>query len=345
MILWFAGVSFVFVWWVFKSPALDYRLVILGSVLPVGEVVFGGPRLLHTLIGPVALLAVVMLATQKRRLVRRRWIGLPIGLLVHLGLDGIWANAQVFWWPFLGTSFGGEGLPELGRPLAVVLLMELVGAGYSSRPASSVVPSTSRRSPEPVVIVVVRHGRTAHNAAGRLLGRIDPPLDEVGVRQATALAAAVGPVDRVVSSPLRRARQTAAAFGAEVEIDERWIELDYGEVDGLALSEVSTDMWESWRSDADFCPPGGESLAQLDLRVSAALDELAGTSSDGGGGRTTVVVTHVSPIKAAVTWALGAGVASTWRLWVAQASITRIGIGPRGPILHSFNEVAHLDGL
>jgi hypothetical protein len=128
MILWFAGVSFVFVWWVFKSPALDYRLVILGSVLPVGEVVFGGPRLLHTLIGPVALLAVVMLATQKRRLVRRRWIGLPIGLLMHLGLDGIWANSQVFWWPFLGTSFGDEGLPELGRPLAVVLLMELVGA-------------------------------------------------------------------------------------------------------------------------------------------------------------------------------------------------------------------------
>ena len=43
MILWFAGVSFVFVWWVFKSPALDFRLVMLGSVLPVGEVVLGGP--------------------------------------------------------------------------------------------------------------------------------------------------------------------------------------------------------------------------------------------------------------------------------------------------------------
>jgi len=69
-----------------------------------------------------------MLATQKRRLVRRRWIGLPIGLLMHLALDGIWANAHVFWWPFLGRGFGDEGLPELGRPLAVVLLMELVGA-------------------------------------------------------------------------------------------------------------------------------------------------------------------------------------------------------------------------
>lgn len=128
MILWFAGVSFVFVWWVFKSPALDFRLVMLGSVLPVGEVVLGGPRVLHTLLGPVALLAVVMLATQKRRLVRRRWIGLPIGLLMHLALDGVWAVPHVFWWPFLGLSFGTGTLPELDRPLAVVLLMELVGA-------------------------------------------------------------------------------------------------------------------------------------------------------------------------------------------------------------------------
>ena len=127
MILWFAGVSFVFVWWVFKSPALDYRLVMLGSVLPVGEVVFGGPRLLHTLVAAVALLTIVMLATQKRRLVRRRWIGLPIGLLMHIALDGIWARADVFWWPFLGTSFGDGGLPELERPVAVIVALELVG--------------------------------------------------------------------------------------------------------------------------------------------------------------------------------------------------------------------------
>ena len=128
MILWFAGVSFVFVWWVFKSPALDYRLVMLGAVLPVGEVVLGGPRLLHTLLAPVALLVVVMLATQKRRLVRRRWIGLPIGLLMHIALDGIWARADVFWWPFLGTSFGDGGLPELERPIAVIIVLEAIGA-------------------------------------------------------------------------------------------------------------------------------------------------------------------------------------------------------------------------
>lgn len=127
MILWFAGVSFVFVWWVFRSPALDYRLVMLGSILPIGDVVFGGPRVLHTLLAPVALMGVLMVATQKRRLVRRRWIGIPIGMMMHLVLDGIWARPQVFWWPFLGTDFGDGGLPEFGHPLGLSLLFEAIG--------------------------------------------------------------------------------------------------------------------------------------------------------------------------------------------------------------------------
>lgn len=129
MILWFAGVSFVFVWWVFRSPALDYRLVMLGAVLPVGEFFLGGPRVLHSLLAPVALLGILMLATQKRRLVRRRWIGIPIGMMMHLVLDGIWARPEVFWWPFFGLDFGTEGLPELGHPIAVTLLFEFVGLG------------------------------------------------------------------------------------------------------------------------------------------------------------------------------------------------------------------------
>ncbi|HAZ55902.1 MAG TPA: hypothetical protein DCY78_01570, partial [Acidimicrobiaceae bacterium] len=72
------------------------------------------------------------------------------------------------------------------------------------------------------MLFVVRHGRTAANASGLLLGRLDPDLDELGVRQATAAAAALGSVDRVVSSPLLRTRHTAEAFGLEVEVDDRW---------------------------------------------------------------------------------------------------------------------------
>lgn len=129
MIFWFAGVTFVFVWWVFRSPALDYRLVMLGAILPVGEFAFGGPRVLHTLLAPVALLAVLMLATQKRRLVRRRWIGLPIGMLVHLVLDGIWTRPDVFWWPFTGVDFPPGQLPEVEHPVGVIVLFEAIGIG------------------------------------------------------------------------------------------------------------------------------------------------------------------------------------------------------------------------
>ncbi|HEY6532812.1 MAG TPA: histidine phosphatase family protein [Acidimicrobiales bacterium] len=193
------------------------------------------------------------------------------------------------------------------------------------------------------MLIVVRHGRTEHNATGRLLGRLDPPLDELGRRQAKALADAVGPVDRVISSPLLRTRETAEGFGAEVEIDERWIELDYGELDGAPLGAVPPELWQEWRDDITMRPPGGETLVELGERVWSALDDLAthGTASE----RTTVVVTHVSPVKAAVAWALGVGQEITWRLWVAPASITRIGTTPHGGILHTFNEIAHLDGV
>ncbi|CAB4609520.1 unannotated protein [freshwater metagenome] len=193
------------------------------------------------------------------------------------------------------------------------------------------------------MLFIVRHGRTAHNASGLLLGRIDPPLDELGRAQAEALAAAIGPVDRLISSPLLRTRETAKAFGIEPIIDDRWIELDYGDYDGKPLGEIASQTWSDWRTDPDFRPPNGETLSELGDRVSGALDELAsdGSASD----RTTVVVTHVSPIKAAVCWGLGVDQMTSWRLWVAPASITRIGTTPRGGVLHTFNEVAHLADL
>lgn len=187
-------------------------------------------------------------------------------------------------------------------------------------------------------LIVVRHGRTEANANGLLLGRLDVPLDEVGRAQAERLAAAVGRVDRVVSSPLLRARQTAEAFDVAVEVDERLIELDYGEFDGCALGDIPAAAWAEWRADITFAPPGGESLQALGLRVRESLDAITSTPSD----ETVVVMSHVSPIKAGVAWALGVDDQVTWRLFVAPASITRFEVSPRGAVMRSFNEVAHL---
>ena len=166
------------------------------------------------------------------------------------------------------------------------------------------------------MLYLVRHGRTAANAGGRLLGRADPPLDAAGEQQARAIAEALPEIDRVVSSPLRRAIDTAAALGVEPEIDDRWIELDYGELDGAELASVPADLWDRWQRDPAFRPPGGESLAEVGRRVREACDELASEAAD----QDVVVVSHVSPIKAAVAWALSVGDQISWRLYLAPGA-------------------------
>ncbi len=184
------------------------------------------------------------------------------------------------------------------------------------------------------MLVLVRHGQTDANARGLLQGRVDLPLSELGRRQARALAPLVSADARVVASPLRRAQETAAAFGRPVEVDERWIELDYGEFDGRPIVDVPPGVWATWRADPHFAPPGGESLVTLGVRVRGACEELLDEARE----RDVVVVSHVSPIKAAIAWTLGVGDEVGWRLFVRVASITRVMIGPAGPTLHSFNE-------
>ncbi len=197
------------------------------------------------------------------------------------------------------------------------------------------------------MLIVARHGRTEANASGLLLGRLDPALDEVGRAQAAALAAHLrsqrggggGEAVRVVASPLARAQQTAAAIAAElgcpVETDECWIELDYGTLDGTPLSDIDPSVWAAWRRDLDYVPGGGESLRALGHRVADACADIAGAAAAGD----VVVVTHVSPVKAAVVWALGVDLAVTWRTYVAPGSMTTIDCRPSGAVLLSFNVV------
>jgi len=187
------------------------------------------------------------------------------------------------------------------------------------------------------VLILVRHGRTLSNASGILQGRVDNPLDDVGLAQVAQVAAAIGPVDRVITSSLLRAQQTAAMFAAPSTIDDRWIELDYGEYDGLPLAEVPADAWLSWRLDRGFAPPGGESMGDLDVRVRAAAADVLEIARD----EIVVVVSHVSPIKAAVAWAIGGDSMMSWRMQLDQAAVCRIGAGPNGAVLRSFNEVLY----
>lgn len=195
-----------------------------------------------------------------------------------------------------------------------------------------------------MTLILVRHGRTSANAAGLLQGHIDNPLDPLGLQQAAAIAEALDGLDRprVLSSPLLRARQTAAALQLPVEIDDRFIELDYGGLDGVPVREVEAATWARWRAEPDFVPAGGESLAGLQTRVEQACRDLAAEAGE----RDVVVFSHVSPIKAAVAWALGVeGPATSWRMNLGQATITRIRTAPGNPALLAFNSSSHLTGL
>lgn len=137
MFLWFVGLALVLVWLVFRDPTIDYRLVMAGAVLPdVADAPFGGAGLAHTLVFSAGLLVAVMVATGGRRGLRRQLLALPVGALLHLVLDGIWARTALFWWPLSGTGFPGDGLPSLSRPVAVLILQEaagLVALGWSLR--------------------------------------------------------------------------------------------------------------------------------------------------------------------------------------------------------------------
>ena len=191
------------------------------------------------------------------------------------------------------------------------------------------------------MLVLVRHAESSGNAQGRLVGRADVPLTPRGRQQIEDLSRVLAPAVRVISSPLRRAVETGEGLGLgpPVETDDRWIEIDYGELDHRPLAEVPGDLWRHWRADPSYEPPGGESLVEVGRRVRDACEELF--AREGEGARRTdgdvVVVSHVSPIKAAVAWALGQPDDLVWRLQLSTGSITRIGWTGSHPILHTYN--------
>jgi broad specificity phosphatase PhoE len=188
------------------------------------------------------------------------------------------------------------------------------------------------------MLILARHGRTAANAQGLLQGRMDLPLDEVGQEQARKIAVALAAVDVVISSPLLRAVETAEALGKTIEIDDRWIEMDFGNLDGQRRQDIDPSIWIRLQRDVHYQPEGGESLANMMLRVTPALDELLARSEH----ETIAVFSHVMPIKAAFSHVLHIGMETAPRTYLDQASLTRMTMTPFGAVLHSFNETGHL---
>jgi broad specificity phosphatase PhoE len=190
------------------------------------------------------------------------------------------------------------------------------------------------------MLLLVRHAETDANRSGLYLGRTDPVLTARGRDQAAEVASMLPRPDMVISSPLRRARQTAEAFAVEFEIDERWMELDYGPLDGHPIGDVPPEIDERWRRDPGFAPPGVETLSALTARVHAACRDLATRAESS----VVVVVSHVSPIKAALGWALDAPATVAGRLFVEDAGVSRIEFIQGRPVVRWFNRFGNQPG-
>jgi len=195
------------------------------------------------------------------------------------------------------------------------------------------------------VLYLVRHGRTRLNAAGFLRGRLDEPLDAVGQREAHALADAFAAVaaDGVVSSPLQRARDTAAAIAAALGVDVRLEaglgEYHLGEWEGRPYPELAADgFFERVMRDPDFAPPGAESPRQVAERVAGALTRLAAAHP----GERVVVVSHGAALNLAVGHLVD-GSLTAWNRLMRNCAVSEIELAP-APRVIAFNLCAHLDG-
>ena len=200
----------------------------------------------------------------------------------------------------------------------------------------------------PTTLLLLRHGDTPLSGQ-RYSGRGDPELTEHGLAQARAAGRRLSKVDgvaAVVSSPLRRARATAAAVadavGAGLVLDDGLVETDFGRWDGLSFTEVR-ERWPAehaaWLADPATGPPGGESVNQVARRVRRVRDRLLAAYP----GRTLVVVSHVTPIKLLLCSALGAPASALFRIHLDTASLSTVDWYPDGPALvRLLNDTGHL---
>jgi broad specificity phosphatase PhoE len=225
-------------------------------------------------------------------------------------------------------------------------------AGISRRPAAKApaAPAGGWSAPTGTrtTLLLLRHGETPLSVDRRFSGVGDPELTDRGAAQAEAAAtrlASYGGITAVVSSPLRRARQTADAVarqvGAEVAVEPGFAETDFGLWEGLTFGEIA-ERWPremaAWRADPSVAPPGGESFTETAERVDAARRRV--TAAHTGG--TVVVVSHVTPIKTLLRFAMDAPAHVLYRIHLDPASLSATEWWDNGAVVRLVNDTSHL---
>jgi probable phosphoglycerate mutase len=225
------------------------------------------------------------------------------------------------------------------RLLNAALDQATAPAARAAAPPRVVEPVETTKEPRgwgpagtPTTLILVRHGVTAHTVDKRFSGGLagaDPGLTADGQAQARATADWLAPlaeeIDAVVSSPVRRTRETAEIIaerlGTAVDLDHGLAEMEFGRWEGKTFAEVREefpDDLEAWLGSLHHTPGGGESFSQVRDRVLASLDILLRTYP----GKSVLVVSHVTPIKVLVARTLGAPLEAVFRMELAPASVT-----------------------
>mgnify|MGYP000843701196 FL=1 len=237
-----------------------------------------------------------------------------------------------------------------GAPIGIVAGGEdEAEEGTSGKTHTTCPTSWNGATTEPTRLILLRHGQTEMSAARQYSGRSNPPLTQLGTQQAAGAArrlAVRGGIDAIVASPLTRTMETARAcgdaLGLPVASVDGLIELDFGEWDGLTFAqahEANPEAHSAWLSDTSIVPPGGESLDAAYQRISAVKDELCKDYA----GKTVLVVSHVTPIKALLRMALGAGPSLFHCLHLDLASISIAEFYADGPtVVRLVNDTSHL---
>jgi broad specificity phosphatase PhoE len=196
---------------------------------------------------------------------------------------------------------------------------------------------------------LVRHGETAENIQMRYLGTRDEPLTEKGLWQARQAAEALSQLKIiiVVSSPMRRALDTAIQIqqtcGVELRLDSRLAEGSFGRWEGLNRGDVlklggkDAETLLRWECDSSVAPPGGESIQQIQQRVTRLVDDLKLEFPD----CSIVLVSHVGPIKALIAAALGISLEASRWFFLDPGTISVVEWGKHA-VLRLFNSHSHL---
>ena len=203
----------------------------------------------------------------------------------------------------------------------------------------------------PTRLLLLRHGQTELSVQRRYSGHGDPELTELGQAQAAGAAsrlARVPDIAAVLTSPLRRARQTAeavaAATGAPLVVRPGLIETDFGKWEGLTFLEARArdpQLHAEWIGSEEVAPPDGESFAAVGRRVAAELAELLQEYP----GATLVLVTHVTPIKMLLRDALQGGPSVLYRLHLDLAALSIVDFYPDGGAsVRLVNDTSHHPG-